>query len=88
MDPASGTLQKLAINPRKKAVGLLRAGNTYEAARLGEEPCLRSCLPLVDYGACASRAVHSRSNSLQRTGFETEELLRFPRDETEYLFSD
>lgn len=36
MDPSSGVLQKLANNPRKKAVGLLRAGNTYEAARLGE----------------------------------------------------
>eukprot|EP00903_Cladosiphon_okamuranus_P009116 g8709.t1 len=34
MDASSGTLQKLASNPRKKAVGLLRAGNTYEAARL------------------------------------------------------
>lgn len=36
MDPSSGALQKLANNPRKKALGLLRAGNTYEAARLGE----------------------------------------------------
>ncbi|CAM9106250.1 unnamed protein product [Pylaiella littoralis] len=34
IDPSSGALQKLASNPRKKAMGLLRAGNTYEAARL------------------------------------------------------
>ncbi|CAM9825863.1 unnamed protein product, partial [Ectocarpus fasciculatus] len=34
MDPSTAALQKLASHPRKKAVGLLRAGNTYEAARL------------------------------------------------------
>ncbi|CAM9581132.1 unnamed protein product [Hapterophycus canaliculatus] len=34
IDPSSGALQKLANNPRKKATGLLRAGSTYEAARL------------------------------------------------------
>ncbi|CAM9731349.1 unnamed protein product, partial [Scytosiphon promiscuus] len=34
VDPSSGALQKLASNPRKKATGLLRVGNTYEAARL------------------------------------------------------
>ncbi|CAM9251038.1 unnamed protein product [Ectocarpus sp. 4 AP-2014] len=34
MDPSTAALQKLASHSRKKAVGLLRAGNTYEAARL------------------------------------------------------
>ena len=37
IEPSSGAVQKLANNPRKKAVGLLRAGNVYEAARLGKD---------------------------------------------------
>lgn len=51
MDASSGVLQKLANNPRKKAVGLLRAGNTYEAARLGEDANLSK---YVMSKACAS----------------------------------
>lgn len=36
VDPSSGTLQKLANNPRKKATGLVRVGSMYEAVRLGK----------------------------------------------------
>lgn len=41
IEPASGAMQKLQHGLRKRAAGLLRAGATYEVARLGEDA--RAC---------------------------------------------